>query len=382
MHILKSGLWVMVVLLSTRMSLAAVSEVIVFGDSLSDTGNVYTAAAQTFPPSPPYGGLPGIHDQVPGLEIAPGRFTDGLNWVEYLADNLGVTRPAPRGINPLPGGTNYAWGGATTGLTAATYTTTLGPIPPDGTVTGGQPVGAQIGTYLTDRLAGTVAAPSEETLFVYWAGSNDFLLDNERFPARTAARVALGLETLIAAGAKQILVPNAPSLESTPAIGDAIPSFFVADDISNNLDRRVNRFNNLLDRTLAQIATRHPNVSIYDVDVNGLLDSVITDPATFGLSNVTVPVVNETELFINMNPNPYPTVTSPTGFINVPPPVIFESLFWDGVHPTTVAHGIFAGAAINSLLAGPLSNVAIPEPTSAIVSTIMLMSVTTMRRRR
>lgn len=60
--------------------------VVVYGDSLSDNGNLYGAIGV---PPPPY---------------YMGRFSNGPVAAEYLANNLNV---------PL---TDWAWGGATTGI--------------------------------------------------------------------------------------------------------------------------------------------------------------------------------------------------------------------------------------------------------------------------
>lgn len=65
------------------------SRIIVFGDSLSDTGNLYLLSGG-YPPAP----------------YAEGRFSNGPIWVEYLAAALGMS---------LAPDDNYAVGGATTG---------------------------------------------------------------------------------------------------------------------------------------------------------------------------------------------------------------------------------------------------------------------------
>src|SRR4028118_1275503 len=66
-------------------------EIYVFGDSLSDVGNVFQATRGESPSSPPY---------------FKGRYSNGPVWVEYLASRLRLTS------NP---NTNFAYGGATTG---------------------------------------------------------------------------------------------------------------------------------------------------------------------------------------------------------------------------------------------------------------------------
>ena len=73
-----------------------------FGDSLSDTGNVYLATGGT----------------LPGTPYFPGRFSNGPIWIDYLARSLGLP------ITPsLAGGTNFAYGGADTGVSPVHPTT-------------------------------------------------------------------------------------------------------------------------------------------------------------------------------------------------------------------------------------------------------------------
>ena len=65
-----------------------------FGDSYIDNGNLYEASGHAHQPDPPYWN---------------GRWMDGPNFVDVLAENLGMEpmKPAARG------GTNYGYGGAT-----------------------------------------------------------------------------------------------------------------------------------------------------------------------------------------------------------------------------------------------------------------------------
>ena len=70
------------------------SNLYVFGDSISDTGNLYAETlgfGAAVPPSPFY------YD---------GHFSNGPLWVEDLSPSLGLTYQPTN---------NYAWGGATTG---------------------------------------------------------------------------------------------------------------------------------------------------------------------------------------------------------------------------------------------------------------------------
>ena len=92
------GHWLLPVILSLAMfgqasAAALYSNIFVFGDSLSETGNF--VAAGTNLPFPPY---------------ATGRWSNGPVWVEHLAGSLGLGVSAS-----VAGGNNYAWGGAKTG---------------------------------------------------------------------------------------------------------------------------------------------------------------------------------------------------------------------------------------------------------------------------
>ena len=66
---------------------AGLTQIVAFGDSLIDTGNVFAATGQ--PPAPYY----------------DGRFSNGPVWVEYLAGRLGIAarRPASPAGRTTPG---------------------------------------------------------------------------------------------------------------------------------------------------------------------------------------------------------------------------------------------------------------------------------------
>ena len=353
------------VLLVSQAWAAQFRKVVSFGDSLSDTGNVYLAtlfdpASAPFPPSPPY---------------FPGHFTNGPNWVEYLSLLLGTSAGPP--LPSLLGGTNYAWGGAETGINSTSTVSTLGnPIP------GSFPVSAQVSQYL-ETLGPVGQVPrARRTLFTLWAGANDFLFREESDPSVIVQALAFDVQRLIDAGAKHILVPNIPSLDATPGGSGAYPSALVTVETNPLLPPRPNRYDAVVAATntgLAQaldvLDAANPSVNIYQLDVAGLMQQVIADPTSVGLPanfNTTVPALNEPALYglgqvvFNANPN--------------------NSLFWDGAHPTTLAHGIISLAAFDlltndgSLAAASLTALVAPEPSS--LGLFMVAAVTLIRRPR
>src|SRR5277367_974499 len=113
---------------------------VVFGDSLSDVGNLSLSDGNIETPSPPY------YD---------GRFSNGPLWVDTLASYLGDAPLQPSSV----GGTDYAWGGATVAFS-------LGGDPPS--------IPEQISQYL-GNLATANETITANDVFAVWAGTNDYL---------------------------------------------------------------------------------------------------------------------------------------------------------------------------------------------------------------
>ena len=79
-------------------------DLIIFGDSLSDTGNAAVLAAGiTFRP---------FESQIPDGPYVTYRFTNGRTWVEHLAKSLGSADSAKAAFLFSDVGRNYAVGGA------------------------------------------------------------------------------------------------------------------------------------------------------------------------------------------------------------------------------------------------------------------------------
>jgi outer membrane lipase/esterase len=209
------------------------SSMVVFGDSLSDTGNV--AAVTGFIPLPPY---------------ATGRFSNGPVYTDVLAAGLGVSS-----LHSLGGGTNFAFGGAT--------------IVPNGTGT------PSLTEQSNGYLAATGGIADAGALYVVFGGGNDIRGSASTADAVNAANGLVSIvQNLIAAGAANILVPNLPDLGATPeAIGGGGAG---VDSTARSLT-----YNSTLAAGLATLS----GANIIELDVFGILNNMIANPGSFGITN-------------------------------------------------------------------------------------------------
>jgi phospholipase/lecithinase/hemolysin len=263
-------------------SAGTISDLVVFGDSLSDAGNAYQASEST-DPAPPYW---------------EGRFSNGPVWVSRYSYLIGVTDP----VRSLAGGTDYAYGGAETGFGTSWKNT------PN--------IGEQIHTYL-DLDAGTF---SSTTQVILWGGANDifaaYYAGENMFAAVTSAVDNLGqhIETLAGGGATQFLVPNLPPLDLTPIGYELSP--LVRSIVNLLCDQFNTGLSTELDRLRSELS-----VTIEGIDTHGMFLDAIANPSAYGLTNVVDRAMTASE------------GTDISGY-----------LFWDDVHPTTYGHQILADA--------------------------------------
>lgn len=278
---LRGYLFVLAALLGTGLAgpASAYSTLYVFGDSLSDTGNLYTLT----------GGIP----------LAPydsGRFSNGPNWVDTLAANLGLASTAA-----LQGGTNFAWGGAPTGAPFASSVPTLT---------------QQVATYL----GGTGGFADPNGLYVVFGGGNDI---RQGSITGSVANIEAMITSLAAAGATTFLVPNLPNIGLTPEAQSGGPGVIAGATFLSTM------FNAQLAAALPLLSSGL-GVTIFELDVFGIVNSVVANPGAFGLTNASAACYTG-PLGVG---GPAPTCANPD-----------EYLFWDKIHPTSAAHQILGNAA-------------------------------------
>jgi outer membrane lipase/esterase len=308
------SVFALVLLIPGSAALAGYSNLFVFGDSLSDSGNnaVLTPIRTTVPISG--------NDFIPTFPYAPGRYTNAQVWAQILAPSLGLS------ANPsLLGGSDYAFGGALTG------TTPPGGFPPS--------LEAQVGFFLSQY--GPMIPGN--ALYVVEGGGDNARNALEAIGGcggnaacvggiiqSTTASFVGDIETIDSelekAGAKNIVLWNVPNIGDTPAVLAAGP---LASMLGTTIASTMNQ------ALLGAIGT-DPDIKLFDIF--DLMNAAIADPGAFGLSNVT----DACAQFVACDPSKF--------------------LFWDGIHPTSATETIISDAVLALV---------VPEP-----STLALLAIT------
>ncbi len=245
------------------------ADVFFFGDSLTDTGNV--------PILPPY---------------YQGRFSNGPNWADFLAEGLGfpsASEPAREGDN------NYAVGGAEAESLSAQYLAFLFNEDP------------------TSQL-------DPDDLCVIWIGGNDLLNGEDAIPSEVADLVRGHIDNLHNSGARRILLNNVPDLSQIPG------------ELGTPNSSRTRSRTMLYNLELARIASEarsELNIEIIEVDIFGLFELVYPSFTAFGFTNITEAAFDDETIEV---------VENPDGFV-----------FWDEIHPTTRTHELIGRIALQAV---------------------------------
>lgn len=253
-----------------------------------------------------------------GTVYPSGRYSDGPTWAEYLSNDhldLGPHEPSQAG------GNNHAWGGA--------WTEGGGVVPS---------VVQQIGGFLS--AGGTFQSTDLVTI---WAGANDFFGTATQpggpvSPGVPVGNIGSAIDLLAGADVQHVMVLNLPGLGDTPELAGG-PGAAGANAWTQG-------FNLLLK---AELAAKRDGlgICIYEPDIFSRAADLSTNPEKYGLTNGTDAVV--------------PGFTLNPAF----------TAYWDGIHPTTVTHQIFAQEAFNS----------IPEPGTGTLAMVAL-TMGLVRRKR
>ena len=284
---------------------AAVSHfdnLVVYGDSLSDSGNVFLLSQGQGPDPAHYW---------------QGRWSNGMVWSEDLASLMGLSHGLllsqimmAQAQAPVFGSLffNNAFGGAETGSGAEL------------------PV-VDFLDQVNQAVAAQVQIP-QNTLVAVWIGANDFLNADLSTQEKVAAVIGNAVTNIVTGltrltdnmGATNIAVFDLPDLGATPRNNGTPQGAAQGRALSQ-------AFNNALGQAIGGFAAAHPGVNIYPISSFNLFDKALAQPGLYGFTNNTDAALLEGATF-----------NSAQGYI-----------FWDTIHPTAQTHRLLAATVYGDL---------------------------------
>ena len=302
---------------------------VIFGDSLSDTGNRFfdTGAMNT-----PNYEFVASQNLIPSLPYAIGgpTYTNGKVWVQHFVRSLGHGGAAQAALRSDGVAANYAYAGARASDAA--------PLPPNGN----RNLGEQVDLYTADAAASGI---SPDTVHIIFIGGNDiagalFVAFNGGDPTpvivNAVGSVFNNALELAAAGAHRFLIVTAANPGSIPAFGGNPAAIFGGAELTTAFNCAVVGTGPSRPfcpptgvPTVAGALTGLFGAEVTVFDAQALLDDITANPGFYGLTNTNQPCIQPFQA-------PFRCENS------------YEYLYWDNIHPTATVHRILGDAVIDA----------------------------------
>ena len=335
-----------------------IERLVIFGDSLSDTGNL-KSRLKMFPASPYW----------------IGRFSNGPAWPDYID-----------AMNPLAV-QNHAVGGASvTGKDTQPKGSFSQRLQDGGQFFVSGTTQKQISVYAKDFLVNGQLISPEKTAVVLWAGANDYiskepftgaietLLDRPELPQGYVAvvdtvvsRMEQQILSLVDLGVDKMLIGNLPNLGLSPIIVEnntyGIHNSLSEDErrslFSLKLTELTNYHNEQLALMVERVNSDTPAASIVLFDSFSLFEDVLSDTATYYQDVKAKADFDVAKNAQKIESSLYTVIAQERCFSGSymgskdPSEICANSnraIFWDVVHPTTYVH-CWVAYTINQQLA-------------------------------
>ncbi|WP_445946601.1 SGNH/GDSL hydrolase family protein [Shewanella sp.] len=261
----------------------SVDKIVSFGDSISDTGNIFNGSQWLFPNANAW---------------FLGHFSNGFVWTEYLAQQEKL---------PLY---NWAVGGA---AGSTQYVLLSGILD-------------QVKSY-TQYMEYAKSYDPKKTLFTLEFGLNDFI-NYDRSANAVTADFKRALEKLEDSGAHNILVLNLPDATVAPQFMYSEPGKAAL------MKQKIDTFNAFARELVTQMQHRGINVQLFDTEE--LLSNIMQYPANYDLRNTTHACldINRSSAADYLHSHALRNDCATYGSDSY--------MFWDVTHPSTKTHRIIA----------------------------------------
>ncbi len=292
----------------------AYSELIVFGDSLSDSGNLASLAPVNFP-----------------WPYYQNRVSNGPLAVDVLAAERGLSAAASMHLVSGSGGGNFAVDGASAAGN------------------GTEDLAAQLQAHLQRQ--GGQALPT--ALYIVMIGGNDVRDARNKASASEAetivdeavASILQTLSTLLQKGAAKILVVNAPDIGRIP---ETLEKAQQDPAIVARSTQLTGRFNSALGSVAASLKMQY-GVALVEFDLFSYFNQMLDNAASHGFTN------SEEGCF---DPDEWPLLFHPDCDFGAR----FDYfVFFDSIHPTAKTHSLI-GEALHQTLQEPAADATVIMP--------------------
>ncbi|XP_059637003.1 GDSL esterase/lipase EXL3-like isoform X2 [Cornus florida] len=317
----------------------SIPAVIMFGDSIVDTGNnnnIKTIAKVNFPP---YG-----RDFLGGKPT--GRFSNGKVPPDFFVEELGIKELLPAYLDPnletedLATGVNFASGGAgydplTSELASVISLSDQLEMFKEYIVKLERVVGKDRSSYIIANSLHLVVAGSNDITNTYYL--TPFRNSQYDFPSYADLMVGYASDfmQLYRLGARRIGVLGVPPIGCLPSQRTLLGG--VKRECVAKYNEAADVFNTKLSDELSSLNTQLPDSRMIYIDIDNLLLDLIQNPTTFGFEIADIGCCG--------------TGTIEVAFLcSMPCTDVSKYVFWDSFHPTEKAYGVIVRQVLNKYI--------------------------------